>query len=129
MRFMSQTPLDTHQLEVKVIEENLPHLVLHKKIPKSYDKKDLVREQDQSLGRCLFFRLLEMLFLPRGVLSVEPDEMHLLFLQDFKGLSRANTSLQPAFCYKPDAKAALCVTVTLASWRYRQLLIIWRMNP
>lgn len=49
-----------------------------------------------------------MLFFFRDVISVEPDEMRLLFLQVFKGLSRANMSLQAALCNKPDAEAALC---------------------
>lgn len=72
--------LDTHQLEVKTIKGKICPIWFYIKLPKSFDKKSFLQREARSLERHLFFRLVEMLFLCRDVISVKPDEMHLLFL-------------------------------------------------
>lgn len=72
--------LKTHQLEVKAIKEEFCPIWFNIKLPKSFDKESPPQSEGQPLGRHLFFWLLAMLSLLRGVISVEPDDTLLLFL-------------------------------------------------
>lgn len=71
---------NTHQLEVKAIKEKFCPIWFHIKLPKSFDKESPPLSKGGPLGRRLFFWLLHNAFSSSGVISVEPDDMLLLFL-------------------------------------------------